>query len=140
VHQVSLPTDIKAYNRDLIAQYRANGGAGGRALLLLTTVGRRSGNAHTTPMMYVELDGRLLVIASNAGAPDHPDWYRNLMIDPHVTVERDAETYTANAVPATGKDRDALFARIAEQFPFFIEHQQGVARTIPVVELVRTRA
>lgn len=134
---VNLPTDIKAYNRDLIAQYRANGGAGGRALLLLSTIGRRSGTVHTTPMMYVEFDDRLLVIASNAGAVAHPDWYLNLMANPHVTVERDAETYAAEAVPATGKDRDGLFARIAELFPFFIEHQQGIARTIPVVELVR---
>jgi deazaflavin-dependent oxidoreductase (nitroreductase family) len=137
VHLVNLPTDIKAHNRDLIAQYRANGGASGRALLLLTTIGRRSGNAHTAPMMYVELDGRLLVIASSAGAPDHPDWYLNLLADPHVTVERDADAYAARAVPTTGADRDALFARIAAQFPFFTDHQAGVARTIPVVELVR---
>jgi deazaflavin-dependent oxidoreductase (nitroreductase family) len=135
VHVVNLPTDMKAHNREFIARFRANGGASGRALLLLTTTGRRSGNAHTTPMMYVRLDDRLLVIASNAGAPRHPDWYLNLVADPRVTVELGDATYDAEAVPTTD-ERDALFARIAELFPFFIDHQAQVRRTIPVVELV----
>jgi len=137
VHLVNLPTDMKAHNRDLIAQFRANGGLGGRALLLLTTVGRRTGNPHTAPMMYVELDNRQFVIASNAGAPRHPDWYLNLVENPHVTVERGRDTYRAEAVVATD-ERDALFARIVAQFPFFTDHQSGVQRTIPVVELVPT--
>ena len=136
MHQVNLPTDVKAYNRDLIAQFRADGGLGGRAVLLLTTVGRRTGNPHITPMMYVEFDNRQFVIASNAGAPRHPDWYLNLVENPDVTVERGRETYHAEAVVTTD-ERDALFARIAAQFPFFTDHQAGVQRTIPVVELVR---
>jgi deazaflavin-dependent oxidoreductase (nitroreductase family) len=110
----------------------------GRPLLLLTTTGARTGAVRTNPMMFVRLDDRLLVIASSAGAARHPDWYHNLVADPAVTVEVDGEEYAATARPTEGADRDALFARIAEKYPFFAAHQAGVDRTIPVVELIRT--
>jgi deazaflavin-dependent oxidoreductase (nitroreductase family) len=86
-----LPADMRAHNQKVIEEFRANGGAGDRPLLLLTTTGVRSGARRTTPMMYVPDGDRLLVIASNAGAPKHPDWYRNLAADPRVTVEVGAE-------------------------------------------------
>src|SRR5262245_6110561 len=100
-----VPADLKAANQKLIAEFRAAGRRiEGRPLLLLTTKGRRSGEPYTTPMMYVRLDGRLLVIASAAGAPKHPDWYRNLEADPAVFVEVDGEEYAATARPAAGAD------------------------------------
>ncbi|GAA4254212.1 nitroreductase family deazaflavin-dependent oxidoreductase [Dactylosporangium darangshiense] len=133
-----VPADLKEANRKLIAEFRDAGRRlSGRPLLLLTTKGRRSGEPYTTPMMYVRLDDRLLVIASAAGAPKHPDWYRNLEAEPAVTVEVDGEEYAAAASPTTGADRDALFGRIVEQYAFFAEHQAGIERTIPVVELLR---
>ncbi|WP_238007804.1 nitroreductase/quinone reductase family protein [Dactylosporangium sp. AC04546] len=133
-----LPADVSEFNRKLIVEFRAGGRRlDGRQLLLLTTTGRRSGRPHTTPMMFVRLDDRLLVIASNAGAVEHPDWYRNLAADPAVTVEVDGEEFAATARPAAGADRDDLFARISERHPFFRDHQGGVERLIPVVELVR---
>jgi F420H(2)-dependent quinone reductase len=132
------PGDINEINRKTIEEFRANGRAlPGRPLLLLTTTGARTAQRRTTPMMYVRLDGRLLVIASNAGAPKHPDWYHNLVADPAVVVEVDGEEYAATARPASGADRDDLFARIAEQYTFFVDHQKGIDRTIPVVELTR---
>jgi deazaflavin-dependent oxidoreductase (nitroreductase family) len=134
-----LPADVKAYNRKLIEEFRAAGGAPhGRPLLLLTTIGARTGQQRTTPMMYVPDGDRLLVFASNAGAMRHPDWYVNLVADPRVTVEVTGETYPARAVVLTGEERDRLFARTAERFPFFADHQAGVTRQIPVVALVRT--
>jgi deazaflavin-dependent oxidoreductase (nitroreductase family) len=135
---MSLPTDMKAHNRQLIAEFRAAGRQlEGRPLLLLTTTGARSGQSHTTPMMYIPDGDRLLVIASNAGAPRHPDWYHNLVADPRVTVEVAGETYDATAVVPAGAERDRLFAGVAEQYPFFNDHQAQVRRTIPVVALVR---
>jgi deazaflavin-dependent oxidoreductase (nitroreductase family) len=132
-----LPADMEAHNRKVIEEYRANKGAGGRPLLLLTTTGARTGEPRTTPMMYVPDGDRLLVIASNAGAPKHPDWYRNLVANPDVTVEVDAEKYQATAEVPSGAERDRLFAGIVEKYPFFADHQAGVTRTIPVVALVR---
>jgi deazaflavin-dependent oxidoreductase (nitroreductase family) len=130
-----IPDDLAAANAKLIEEFRAAGRSlPGRPLLLLTTTGARPGRKRTNPMMYVRLDGRLLVIASNAGAERHPDWYHNLVANPDVTVEVDGEEYRATARPAA--DRDALFARITEKYPFFTDHQAGTDRTIPVVELI----
>lgn len=136
---MSLPEDMKAYNRKLIEEFRAAGRElGGRQLLLLTTTGAKTGQPHTTPMMYVPDGDGLLVFASNAGAPRHPDWYRNLVAHPEVTVEAVGEEYRARAEVTTGAERDRLFARTAEQFPFFADHQGKITRTIPVVRLVRS--
>jgi deazaflavin-dependent oxidoreductase (nitroreductase family) len=135
---MTMPQDIKAHNRELIAQFRAEGGApGGKNLLLLTTTGARTGREHTTPMMFIPDGDRILVVASNAGAPAHPDWYRNLVAHSDVTVEVTGDTYQARAEPLRGEERDRVFAWIVEQYPFFGDHQAKVARRIPVVDLVR---
>ena len=130
------------YNQRLIDQFRAdrssNGDAfKGRPLLLLTTVGARSGQRHTTPMMYVRDGERLLVIASNAGAPKHPDWYYNLIAHPRVTVEVGRETYEATTTVTEGAEREQLWDKIVAQYPFFADHQAKVTRQIPVVALER---
>jgi len=96
---------MRAYNRKLIEEFRANGRRSGeRQLLVLTTTGARTGRPHSTPMMYVPDGDRVIVIASNAGAPKHPDWYRNLVANPEVTVEVDGEEYPATAVPLDGAE------------------------------------
>ena len=87
--------------------------------------------------MSVPDDDRLLVIALNAGAPSHPDWYENLRARPAVTVEAADETYQAMAVVTGDAERDRLFPEIAENSPFFTDHQARVSRQIPVVALVR---
>jgi deazaflavin-dependent oxidoreductase (nitroreductase family) len=134
-----LPTDMKAYNRKLIDEFRANGGPEppDRPLLLLTTTGARTGRTVTTPMMYIPDGDRLLVIASNAGAPRHPDWYHNLVAHPAVTVEVAGETYRARAAVPDLAERDRLFAEVCAKYPFFTDHQAKVGRTIPVVILER---
>jgi len=128
------------YNRKLIEEFRADGGKsmGNRPLLLLTTVGRRTGKPRTSPMMYVEEEDRLLVIASNAGATEDPLWYRNLLTDPYVTVEVPGHRYRARATPLSGDDYEREWAAIREKFPFFAEHQQKAGgRRIPVVALTK---
>jgi deazaflavin-dependent oxidoreductase (nitroreductase family) len=135
---VTIPDDVKAYNRQLIEEFRKAGTApDGRPVLLLTTTGARTGQRRTTPMMYIPEGDRLLVVASNAGAVKHPDWYRNLVANPEVTVEVAGETYQATAVPLAGEERDKVFADIAGRFTFFADHQAGVERAIPVVALER---
>lgn len=130
------------YNRQLIADFRANrhnpdGPFKSRPVLLLTTIGARSGEPRTAPMMYVPDGDRLLVIASNAGAPKHPDWYRNLVAHPEVTVEVGSETYEATAVVTEGEERQRLWNKIVESYPFFNEHQAKITRQIPVIALAR---
>ena len=136
---MTMPADMLSHNRKLIEEFRADGGAsmGDRPLLLLTTLGRRSGKHRTSPMMFVRDADRLLVIASNAGATEDPQWYRNLIADPDVTVEVPGDEYRAHATPLTGEDYDRQWARIIELYPFFAEHEQKAGRRIPVVALTR---
>jgi len=136
---MTMPTDMLAHNRKLIEEFRADGGASmkDRPLLLLTTLGRCTGRPRTSPMMYVRDGDRLLVIASNAGAPEDPQWYRNLLADPHVTVELPGQEYRARAVPLSGDDYDRQWAAIKGNYPFFAEHEQKAGRPIPVVALTR---
>jgi deazaflavin-dependent oxidoreductase (nitroreductase family) len=133
------------HNRQLIADFRAAREAGadpmpGRPLVLLTTTGARTGKRRTTPMMYVPDGDRLLVFASNAGAPKHPDWYHNLVAHPEVTVEVGREVYDAVAVVTEGAELERLWARTVERYPFFAEHQAQVKRQIPVIALERRPA
>jgi deazaflavin-dependent oxidoreductase (nitroreductase family) len=133
---MTMPDDLLAHNRRLIEEFRAAGGLGERPLLLLTTVGRRSGKKRTSPMMYVRSGDRLLVIASNAGADRDPLWYGNLVADPAVTVELAGSTFAARAEPLTGADYDREWATIKQSFPFFAEHEERAGkRRIPVVAL-----
>ena len=133
--------DIQQVNRGVIEQFRAGGEIEGMhrdRLLLLTTVGAKTGQRRTTPMMFHRDGDRLLVIASNVGAPHHPDWYVNLVANPRVTVEVGNKAYEAVATPAEGAEREALWTMIKETYPFFAEHEQKTERTIPVVLLTRS--
>jgi deazaflavin-dependent oxidoreductase (nitroreductase family) len=132
---MTMPDDMLAHNRRVIADFRTDGAPAGRPLLLLTTTGRRSGEPRTSPLMYVRLDGRLHVIASNAGAEADPAWYRNLAATPRVHVEVGAESFDATATTLTGAAHDAAWARIVGDHAFFADHQAGIDRTIPVVAL-----
>jgi F420H(2)-dependent quinone reductase len=136
---MTIPDDMREHNRQLIAQYRADGGAsmGDRPLVLLTTVGRKTGMPRTTPMMFVRDAERIFVVASNAGAPKDPQWYRNLVKDPSVTVELPGEEFKARATPLDGADYDRTWAMIKERFPFFAEHDERAGRRIPVVALIK---
>ncbi|MFI9405406.1 nitroreductase family deazaflavin-dependent oxidoreductase [Nocardia sp. NPDC052316] len=132
--------DFKEINRATIAQFRAGGEIEGMQrdkLLLLTTTGRATGRAHTTPMMFHDVGDRLLVIASNLGAPEHPDWYRNLVAEPAVTVEIGDETYPAIAAPFEGEEYDRVWTMLKQAYPFFAEHETKTDRTIPVIALTR---
>jgi len=138
-----LALGMSDYNAQVIEEFRANAGRvggnwEGRDLLLLTTTGRKSGTLHTTPMVYTRDGERLLVYASKAGAPAHPDWYLNLVADPRVVVEVGDERFDATAAPLEGEERDRAFAAQAERAPAFAEYQERTTRVIPVVALQRS--
>lgn len=136
--------DRNNWNRQMIEEFRANGGKvggmwEGRPLLLLTTTGAKSGQRHTTPTMYLRDGDRLLIFATKAGAPTHPDWYHNLLAHPVVTVEVGNEIYEATATVLKGEERDRLYARQAELYPQFGEYQKRTTRMIPVIALERRK-
>lgn len=88
--------------------------------------------------MFHRSGDRVLVIASNVGAPRHPDWYLNLLAEPEVTVEIGDQTYDAVATTIVGEERAAVWAMLKENYPFFADHEAATHRTIPVVALIKS--
>jgi deazaflavin-dependent oxidoreductase (nitroreductase family) len=123
-------------------RYLATNGADGHLwegypTLLLTTIGRRTGQAHTTPLIYGENGGRYLVVGSRGGAPEHPQWYRNLLTQPSVEVQVKADRFRARARPATAAEKPALWQQMVQVYPPYAEYQTRTTREIPVVILER---
>jgi deazaflavin-dependent oxidoreductase (nitroreductase family) len=131
------------FNQKLIAEFRANGGKvggefAGRPLLLLTTIGAKSGQPRVSPLAYVTDGDRIVIIASKGGAPTNPDWYYNLLANPTVTVELGTERFQAQATVVTdSQEHDLLYAKMVERLPAFAEYQQKTSRIIPVITLER---
>lgn len=135
-----MTVDIQAINRRVIEQFRAGGPIDGmhrEGIVLLTTIGRKTGQPRTTPLMFDRDGDDLIVIASNIGAPKHPDWYLNLERDPHVVVEVGTERFDAIASPTTGDRRDRAWDWLKQKYPFFAEHEAKTSREIPVVALTK---
>jgi deazaflavin-dependent oxidoreductase (nitroreductase family) len=138
-----MSSDFDAFNRNLIDQFRANGGTikegmfKGAPILLLTTKGAKSGNNYTTPLVYTRDGGRHVIIASKGGAPTNPAWFHNLVANPTVTVEVGQEKFEASASVTQGDERDRLFEAQATLMPNFAEYQRNTTRRIPVVVLER---
>ena len=128
-------------NAQVIADFRANGGyvggdRPGRPILLLTIPGRRTGQLRTNPLLYLHVDNRYFVFASHSGAPDHPEWYLNLVVAESVTVEVPGRTFTANPQVILGEERDRLFALQVNILPQFADSQAKTERMIPVIALL----
>lgn len=129
---------MDAYDQRVIAEYRQRGGGtvGGLPLLLLHTVGAKTGVDRVTPLVYWRVDDRALaVLASNHGAPTHPHWYRNLVADPLGTVELGAETWRVQASVAAPDRRRLLLARMADPTGSVAAALGNTRREIPLVVL-----
>jgi deazaflavin-dependent oxidoreductase (nitroreductase family) len=129
---------MKEFNRALIEEWRANDGKlSGRMatsqLILLTTTGAKSGEPRTTVVGYVRHGDRLLAIASNNGAPKHPDWYFNLLATPTATVELGAEMFDVRVRTAGPDEREEL----GQLIPYLAGQQKLTKREIPIVVLER---
>lgn len=132
--------DYREINRRVIEQFRSGGEIDGMhrdRLVLLTTIGAKTGQRRTTPMMFHRDGDRLLVIASNAGAPRDPVWFGNLVRESRVTVEVGDDQYVALATVLTGAERERQWAVLTAAYPFFADHERQAGRTIPVVALSR---
>ncbi len=131
---------MKAVDRVTKLVFRLSGGRlGGRQgkfdMLLLTTTGRKTGQARVHTLLFIRDGARYVVCASNFGAPAHPAWYVNLRADPHALVQDGRRRLAVVAYDATGEERERLWARLAEVWPFFTSYQRGNPRLIPVVVL-----
>jgi deazaflavin-dependent oxidoreductase (nitroreductase family) len=133
----------KKTNDPVIKAFRANEGrVKGRKwpVLLLTTIGAKTGRPRVTPLNFSTDGDRVVVIASNAGSARHPAWYRNLVANPEVTIELGSETFKARASTAEEPERTRLFDRQAAVMTFFNGYRKRVkARQIPVVIFERRK-
>jgi deazaflavin-dependent oxidoreductase (nitroreductase family) len=137
-----MTTGPESQNERVIAEFRQKGGRvggnfAGAPLLLLHTVGARSGQPRINPMMYLEDGDAFIVFASKAGSDRNPDWYWNLLASPDVTVEVGTQTIKVHATELIGAERDTKFGIQAERYPGFAGYQQKTSRVIPVVKLER---
>lgn len=126
-----------------VERYRATDGdegyiwKRGTTILLLTTTGRRSGEERTTPLIYREVDDAYVIVASKGGAPQHPDWYANLLEDPSAEVQIRGERFPARARTAGPEERERLWDLMTEVWPDYDDYQESTDREIPVVVLER---
>jgi deazaflavin-dependent oxidoreductase (nitroreductase family) len=120
--------------------YEASGGAKaadlrGRPVIVLTSVGARTGKLRKTALMRVEHDGVYAVVASLGGAPKHPVWYHNLVKEPHVELQDGALTRDYLAREVSGDEKATWWARAVEAWPDYARYQAKTEREIPVFVL-----
>jgi deazaflavin-dependent oxidoreductase (nitroreductase family) len=132
------------FGKEHVQRYQETDGAEGydwlkgTTILILTTTGRRSGNEHSTPLIFRQHGTDYLVVASKGGADEPPQWYLNLQANPRVRVQVKGERFTANARTATAEEKPELWAAMAQVWPDYEEYQRRTDRDIPVVVLQRS--
>ncbi len=132
--------DANDWNRRVIEEFRANDGTvggpfAGAPMVILHTIGAKSGQERVSPLIYYPDGERVVLVASKGGAPTNPDWYHNLRANPEVSIEIGTETKRMRARIPERAERDELFARIVALMPNFGQYQQNTDRVIPVVVL-----
>jgi deazaflavin-dependent oxidoreductase (nitroreductase family) len=109
----------------------------GTTVLILTTIGRRSGEPRSTPLIYQRHGDDYIVVASKGGAPEHPAWYLNLQAQPQVTVQVLGDRFKARARTASEQEKPELWGTMAAAWPAYDDYQRSTGREIPVVVLER---
>ncbi|OLP02504.1 deazaflavin-dependent nitroreductase [Mycolicibacterium porcinum] len=133
---------LDGFNRNVVEEFRANGGkVGGQFegadLLLLHTTGAKSGKPRLSPLAFLTVDGKMLIVGSYAGAPKDPAWVHNLRANPKVRIEVGSDSYDATARELPADERDAAYPKIAAAAPVFAEYQANTSRAIPLFEIIR---
>ena len=128
--------------REQAEKYEATGGAEandimGKPIIVLTSVGAKSGQLRKTPLMRVEHQGEYLVVGSLGGAPKHPVWVHNIRKQSHVELQDGTETYDYEARELAGEEREIWWKRAVDAFPNYAEYQRKTERVIPIFLLTR---
>jgi len=133
-------SDANNWNKAVIDEFRANAGKvggmfAGRTLLLLHTVGAKSGEERINPVACVKDGDRYVIIASKGGAPTNPHWYHNILAHPKVTVEVGTDQFQVSAAVASEPERTRLYQKMVAVMPGFADYEQKTTRVIPVIIL-----
>lgn len=137
-------SEVNDWNQKVIEEFRANegrvgGNFEGKTLLLLHTTGAKSQQERINPVACIRDGDRLVVVASKAGAPTHPDWYYNVVANPLAIVEVGTEKIQVRASVAEEPERTRLFEKMIEVMPGFDEYRRKTTRVIPVIVLTPVR-
>jgi F420H(2)-dependent quinone reductase len=148
--EARLAPNLPQWMKDHTDRYLASGGSDGHLYtivrpgapeitvpsLLLTTTGRQSGEKYLFPLFYGEKGSSYFVIASKGGAPEHPGWYRNLLVNPNVEIQVGTRKMNARARTASGAEREQLWKQAVAFFPPYADYKvKAEGREIPVVVL-----
>jgi deazaflavin-dependent oxidoreductase (nitroreductase family) len=134
------PPDLLLLGEDHVRAYRESGGEtgyiwNGVTTLLLTTTGRTSGKPRTTPLIFARDGNDYLVVASMGGAPEHPQWYRNLVANQSAEIQVKSETHRVTAKTASADEKPRLWSIVSDAWPNYNVYQTRTDREIPVVVL-----
>ena len=129
-----------SWARDQVDLYESSGGTqgtdvNGMPVIILTSLGAKSGKVRKSPLMRVEHDGEYAVVASLGGAPTHPVWYYNLVANPHAELQDGPDKNDYQAREVHGEEYDAWFERAVEAWPDYAEYQKKTTRTMPIFVL-----
>jgi deazaflavin-dependent oxidoreductase (nitroreductase family) len=130
------------FNRNIVEEFRANGGKvggpfEGGTLLLLHTTGAKSGKQRLSPLAYLVIDDKMLIVGSYAGAPKDPAWVHNLRANPTAHIEVGTEGYDVNVRELPSAERAEAYGKLEQVAPVFAEYQRNTTRAIPLFELTR---
>ena len=133
---------LDAFNQPIIEEFRANKGVvggpfAGATLLLLTSTGAKSGESRLSPLAYLTIDDKMIIVGSKAGADTNPAWVYNLRANPRAHIEVGTEAYDVVARELPADERDATYPKIVEMAPTFGDYQANTSRVIPLFELQR---
>lgn len=133
--------------RKQVERYEASGGTEANTLMdtgipiiVMTTIGAKSGKIRKVPLMRVEHDGEYALVASKGGTPENPGWYHNLVSMPRVRIQDGATPHEYDIAELSGDERQAWWERAVERFPAYAEYQTKTDRTIPVFKATRSDA
>ncbi len=129
--------EVNDWNRRIIAEFRENAGKvggpfEGRPMLLLHHIGARTGVERVNPLVYQPVGEAMAIFGSKGGGPKHPDWFHNVVANPHAEVEVGTETIAVTARVATGEERDRIWTKQKEIAPAFADYETKTTREIPV--------
>ncbi len=133
---------LRDFNRNIVEEFRANGGKvggpfEGGTLLLLHATGAKTGKTRLSPLAYITIDDKMLLVGSYAGAPKDPAWVHNLRANRHAYIEVGTDAYDVDVRELPDDERDATYPKLTEVAPVFAEYQAKTTRAIPLFELTR---
>jgi deazaflavin-dependent oxidoreductase (nitroreductase family) len=131
------------FNQTIIQEFHENGGKVGGMfekldMLLLHTIGAKSGEERINPLLYFTIDDHWYLLASDGGTPNHPNWYHNILVHPDVTFEIGKKTFEAQLVILPREERDSIYQKLIVIYPPLINYQINAGtRVIPILEVLR---